>query len=150
MKLVDFVSSRPNPSTELVSRDSHVHAVTKIGKLWWRKRVPRRGIINLQIILTIGSSSRRGSWKAKKLPKSTASHLARKGSTSEDDEICVSGTTQVVSHSRVVVDTWRSARLWLSILVVENFTIKTSGENGKVSICESVASEKKASVLTAD
>jgi hypothetical protein len=76
-------------------------------------------------------------------------HLARKGSTAEDDEIVsVFGTTKVVSLSRVVDDTRRSERSWLGVVVVENFATKTSRDNGKVSICESVASEKyKASFL---
>jgi hypothetical protein len=147
VKLVNFVPSRPDPSTELVSRDSHVHAVTEIGKLWWRKRVPRRGIVNhIDDWLLIQKRKLEGKQAAQ-----VYSHFARKGSTSEDNEIvCVSGTTQVVSLSRVMVDTWRSERSWLGVVVVENFTIKTSGENGKVSICKSITSEKNKASFLAD
>ena len=147
VKLINYISGRPNPSTELVPRGSHVHAVTEIGKLWWRICVIRSGIVDhIDHYLVIQKRKLKGKQLAH-----IHSQLSRKVRTSKDDEIVrVSGTTQVGSLSRVVVDTRRRERSWLAVVVVENFTIKISRENCKVSIFESVPSEEDKASFLAD
>jgi hypothetical protein len=94
VKLINSISGRPNPSTELVPRGSHVHAVTEIGKLGWRKRIPSRGIVD-HIHHWLVIQKEKLVWKLEgKQAARFHTQLAREGRTTEDDEIVsVFGTT---------------------------------------------------------